>query len=67
LKEKQRYVHQPEAPLKERNWFERHLNWTMFFGLLEASIAITIVNPDVYYGVLNVKGFLIALPIVIPV
>ena len=29
LKEKQRYVHQPEAPLKEKSWFERHLNWTM--------------------------------------
>jgi len=34
LEEKQRYVHQPEVPLKKRNWFERHLNWTMVLAWL---------------------------------
>jgi len=34
LEEKQRYVHQPEVPLKERNWFERHLNWTLLLGVI---------------------------------
>jgi tetratricopeptide (TPR) repeat protein len=29
LEEKQRYVNHPIVPFKERNWFERHLNWTM--------------------------------------
>jgi endogenous inhibitor of DNA gyrase (YacG/DUF329 family) len=34
LEEKQRYVHQPEAPLKEKSWFERHLNWTTVLAWL---------------------------------
>ena len=34
LEEKQRYVPKSEAPLKERNWFERHLNWTMVLAWL---------------------------------
>lgn len=33
LEEKQRYVNQSEAPLKERNWFERHLNWALLLGV----------------------------------
>jgi len=32
--EKQRYTPKPEAPLKEMNWFERHLNWTMVLAWL---------------------------------
>jgi len=31
---KQRYTPKPEAPLKEMNWFERHLNWTMVLAWL---------------------------------
>jgi hypothetical protein len=27
----QTYIPKSEAPLKERSWFERHLNWTMVF------------------------------------
>lgn len=34
LKDKQRSITKPEAPLKERNWFERHLNWTMVLAWL---------------------------------
>lgn len=34
LEEKQRYMYQPEAPLKERNWFQRHLNWTWVLAYL---------------------------------
>jgi tetratricopeptide (TPR) repeat protein len=41
--EKQRYVHQPEAPLKERNWFERHLNWTMVLAWLGPNLVAILV------------------------
>lgn len=33
LEDKQRSLPKPEAPLKERNWFEHHLNWTMVLAL----------------------------------
>lgn len=34
LEEKRRSVNQPEAPVKERNWFGRHLNWTLLLGVI---------------------------------
>lgn len=40
---RQRYVHQPEVPLKERNWFERHLNWTMVLAWLSTYLVTFIV------------------------
>jgi len=43
LEEKQRYIHQPEAPLKERNWFQRHLNWTLIAGFLVSCLIITLI------------------------
>lgn len=74
LEEKQRYIHQPEAPLKEKNWFERHLNWTMVFGVLGATLVNVVVqlgiisyDPYVSDDVLYVIGFVIALAILIPV
>jgi len=43
LEEKQRSVPKPEAPLKERNWFERHLNWTLVAGFLASCLIITLI------------------------
>ena len=42
-KEKQRYIPKPEAPLKERSWFERHLNWTMVLAWLSTYLVTFIV------------------------
>jgi hypothetical protein len=42
-KEKQRYVLKPEAPIKERSWFERHLNWTMILAWLSTYLVTFIV------------------------
>ena len=74
LEEKQRYVQKPEAPFKERNWFERHLNWTMVLGLLGAYLAVFIVDliiilyyPYVSDDVLFVIGLIINLAILTPV
>jgi len=74
LEEKQSYVHQSEAPPKERSWFERHLNWTMFFGLLGAYLAVFVVDlviilsdPYVSDFALSVIGLIITLAILIPV
>ena len=66
LRETQRYVHQPEAPLKERNWFERHLNWTMVLawpaivgvGFVVGMIMVSI-NPYVSDVATQVVGFLV--------
>jgi len=49
LEEKQRSVPKPEAPLTERNWFERHPNWTLLLGIIGGPfllfwIAFGIVN-----------------------
>jgi tetratricopeptide (TPR) repeat protein len=49
LEEKQRYVHQPTAPLKERNWFERHLNWTLLLGIIGGPFLLFWI----VYGVVN--------------
>jgi len=43
LRDKQRSVTEPKAPLKETNWFERHLNWTMvlaWFGTYAISFVL---------------------------
>jgi len=45
LEEKQRYVQKPEAPLKEKNWFERHLNWTMVLAWASTYLIAFIVWP----------------------
>jgi tetratricopeptide (TPR) repeat protein len=49
LEEKQRYVHQPEVPPKERNWFERHLNWTLILGIIGGPFLLFWI----IYGVIN--------------
>jgi len=43
LEEKQRSVQKPEAPLKEMNWFERHLNWTMVLAWAGSYLIVFIV------------------------
>jgi len=40
---KQSPVNQPLTPLKERNWFERHLNWTLVAGFLASCLIITLI------------------------
>ena len=39
-----RYVQKAEVPLKARNWFGEHLNWTMVIGLLGACLAFSIIS-----------------------
>ena len=63
LGEEQRYIPKFEAPLKEKNWFERHLNWTIVLGLLGSFFALVItyliiimtidyhVSEDLLYGI----------------
>jgi len=74
LEERQIPAHQPEAPFGERNWFERHLNWTMFFALagvyvggFVVGLAIGSVDPYVSDDVLYVVGIIVSLAILIPV
>lgn len=52
LEERQRYVHQPAAPLEERNWFERHLNWTMVL----AGVGVYVVNFTIYISYRELVG-----------
>jgi hypothetical protein len=73
LQEKQRYVRQPEILLKEKNWFERHLNWTMFLALVGAYavsfiIGFIIALSDLYVseGVLYIVGIIVACAILGP-
>ena len=56
------------------NWFERHLNWTMVFGLLGTYVAgfmvgavIYSVDPYVSDGAMYIIGFIVSLAILIPV
>ena len=72
--EKQRYVREPGAPVKERNWFERHLNWTMVLGALGAFLAtvivvlvIILIDPYVSDDALDATGIIIGLAVVAPV
>jgi Tfp pilus assembly protein PilF len=74
LEEKQRYVPKSEAPLKERNWFERHLNWTMVLAWVGAYVVNFIIgfmiassDPYVSYGELFGIGLIIAVAILAPV
>lgn len=62
LEEKQRYVHQPTAPLNERNWFERHLNWTLLLGVIGGPfllfwIVFGVVNLIALFSV-NIAAFI---------
>jgi len=43
LQEKRRSIPKPEAPPKERTWFERHLNWTMVLAWLSTYLVTFIV------------------------
>jgi hypothetical protein len=56
-KEKQGYVHWPEVPLTERNWFERHLNWTMVLACAGAYAVNFIIH--ISYGDSIGIGYLI--------
>jgi len=47
--EKQVHVPKPEAPIKERNWFERHLNWTLLLGVIGGPFLLFWI----VYGVVN--------------
>jgi len=74
LEEKQRYVHHPEAPLKGKSWFERHLNWTMVLAWVGAYVVnfiigfmIALSNPYISYGELFGIGLIIASAILAPV
>jgi len=74
LEERQRSVWKPEVPRKEGNWFEKHLNWTMFLGVVGAYLAVFIVvfaivlfDPYVSDAALSVIGLIITLAILIPV
>lgn len=66
LEEEQTYVPASEAPLKERNWFERHLNWTMVLawpaafvvGFIVGMIVVSI-DPYVSDTALEAVGFLL--------
>lgn len=56
------------------NWFERHLNWTMVFGLLGtyvasfmAGVVIYSVDPYVSDGAMYIIGFIVSLAILVPV
>ena len=45
LEEKRRYVPEPEPPLDERNWFRRHLNWTLVLTwLICLPVGVVCVN-----------------------
>jgi tetratricopeptide (TPR) repeat protein len=57
---KQKYVQRPEAPLKERNWFERHLNWTMVLAWAGSYLIVFIVAFLVALGDPNISEDAIA-------
>jgi len=72
--EKQRYTLEPEVPLKEKNWFERHLNWTMFLAWVGAYVVNFMIgfirassDPYVSYGELFGIGLIITVVILAPV
>jgi len=74
LEEKQRYVQKPEVPLKERNWFERHLNWTMVLawastyliafivGLL-AVLADPYISEDAVWGITVIISLIVSIAV----
>lgn len=72
--EKRRLALKPEAPRKERNWFERHLNWTMVLGVLAAyaaafvaGLVIASSDPYVSVDVLYIVGVIVDLAVITPV
>ena len=73
LEVKQRSVHQPEVSFKERSWFERHLNWTIFLALVGAYVVsfiigfiIALSDPYVSEDVLYIVGIIVACAILGP-
>lgn len=72
LEEKQRYVHQPTAPRKKMNWFERHPGWTLLlviicspfilWGIVLAFIMLALLFPP-SIGEAFVKGVISAAPL----
>ena len=59
---------------KKSNWFERHLNWTMVFGLVGAyagsfvaGMVITVANPYVGEDPLYAVGLIISLAVLVSV
>jgi len=74
LEEKQRYAPKPEAPLKERNWFERHLNWTMVLAWAGASVLTVLIwllmaltNPYLFEDFAAAIGLIVFFAVSIPV
>jgi len=43
FEEKKRYVPKPQAPFKEKNWFERHPGWTL--------LLVIICSPFILWGI----------------
>lgn len=71
---KQRHVRQPEAPFKGKNWFERHLNWTMVLVWLSTypitfMVALLVIPIDPYISedALWFIGVIISLAVTIAV
>ena len=74
LEDKQGAIPKPEAPPRERNWFERHLNWTMVLAWAGSYLIVFIVaflvvlaDPNVSGDALTVMGYIIGLIISIAV
>lgn len=74
LEEKQRYVPKSEAPFKEMNWFERHLNWTMVLAWLGtyaisfilASLLILIdpyMSDDVFFATIVIANLAVVIAV----
>jgi len=74
LEDKQRSIPKPEAPLKEKSWFERHLNWTMVLTWLSTYLISFVVgfvgvliNPDISEDTLIGIAVIISLIVTIAV
>lgn len=68
LEDKQRSIPKPEAPPKERSWFERHLNWTMVLAWIGSYLVIYLVwflailaDPNISEDALMAMYFIIPL------
>lgn len=66
LEEKQRYVQKPKAPLEEKNWFERHLNWTMVLAWVGTWVLtylvwffMAVTNPGLFVDFATAIGLII--------
>jgi uncharacterized membrane protein YeaQ/YmgE (transglycosylase-associated protein family) len=74
LREESPYIQRSQALLKERNWFEGHLNWTMvlgfagaYAGAFVAGLVAVSVDPYVSYDVLYIIGLILGLAVLVPV